>query len=244
MIATLVSLVLAQAPPTLPLGGSVRGTVDGGVSEWVVDVREAGMLAVAARADDDADLVLEVMDVDGQPLPEGYMDGDHGGSRGAEQVVVAIPWAGRYRVQVRELSDGAGAFELGAGFFAMRSVARREPAHARPGTALHLDPGQGAAGVVDGPEGAAWQWFRLSPRFPGTLVIEVKATVGDLVLEAYRPPDFKAIWEASDQDLEGVLGNERLALPVGAGETVFLRVRDRDPAGRVDYQLGTRLEVR
>ena len=47
---------------------------------------------------------------------------------------------------------------------------------------------------------------------------------GDLALEVFREGEYGEPVEASDQDMDGMMGNESVTLDVAAGDVLYLRV--------------------
>ncbi len=226
---------LPPPPAPLQLSGPQQLELNGFPVVLEFAAPAAGLLTVAARDDSDIDLVVQVTDADGQAIPQGRADIDLGGDRGAEQLVVALPWAGDYQVSIRELNSGTGSFEVGAGFFAMPSVGALEPEHARPSNAVPLVVGDEQEAGLSAERGVPWMWYRFDSTMPGIVTFDVQADFGDLVVEGYDEGSFADPTETSDQDIGGVLGNEMLSLAVGPGTPVYFRVRDRAPGDHVRF---------
>ena len=61
---------------------------------------------------------------------------------------------------------------------------------------------------------------------------------GDLVIEGYLAGDFSTAVARSDQDLQGVMGNESLTLNVNPGDVVHLKVQSLfDSGDPIPYRL-------
>lgn len=233
MIALLAAAALAQP---LVFGEQQAGAIDNGPAEFTVEVPQAGLLSVAVRTASNLDLVLQVTDEDGQAMEAGRADEDIGDDRGAEQLAVGIPWPGTYRVTVSELTRlNGGGFAITAGFAPMPALARDEPAHNRPSTAMVLGLGDSEQAQLDSESDHLWSWVKILPQSDGPVRIDVTANTGDLVLEQFSGSRFDEPLEESDQDLEGELYNERLTLGGKAGQPLWLRVRDRGDSGPLRF---------
>ncbi len=219
----------AGADRTLEPGKSVRLKLDDAAGELALrfDAPGPGLLALAARGGLDMDLALVVCDEDGQPLPNGEGDVDDRGNPAAEQLAVAIPAAGRYRVVVVGLSEEGGEVLLAASWLDVPELAVPADPDGRPGAARALEVGASATDRVAPAEGDLWDWYVLAPAQAGTLTIvtRVEDPEHDLRLEVYDPVSFREPLEASDQDLDGSKGNEQVSLSVTAGQKVYVRVR-------------------
>jgi hypothetical protein len=238
IVAWLVGWAAAQDLRDLALGAADGFQVDGAPLEFRFVANEPGILTVVTRSEDHADLVIEVTDVDGQGLPDGRSDQDLQGQRTDEHVAANLPWAGEYRVRVFELNRAPATFHLGATWLRFPTIARREPDHGRPGTARVLTAGARADLTLRTDTTSSFVWLRFDPTEDGWLSLRVRAPDGDLVLESYLPGAFGHTDEESDQDLEGVLGNESLTVGVRAGQPSWFRVRDRgDHSGPLAFHV-------
>ncbi len=249
-----VSVVLAVAPAlilqpsiaagqeTLPVGtmggGTTAGT-EGAVFDF--EAGSAGFLTVVVRAD--GDVVLTVTDEEYQTLPDGRSDQDLGGDVGAEQFVVVLPEAGTYRVLVEPLGGGYVGFEIGATFLTSELVAASGDPDGKPSGAVELTLGGSQTAFLDPTEGDHRDWFSIRIEQDGVLTVLTRSEgEGDLKLEVFRGGDFRNAAGYSDQDMDGVLGNESVSLDVRAGETVHLRVSPSFGGGeRIDYRVGSGL---
>lgn len=240
--AAALPLSRASGQTPLPMGTFSTGESFGGEgATFRFEAVAPGFLTVVVRADGDA--VLTVMDDEYQILPNGRSDQDLGGDVGAEQSVVALPEAGVYLVAVDPLGAGPLRFEIGGSFLASDLVAEPADPDAKPGGAVALDLGESRAASLDPLEGDHRDWFAIRVEEGGLLTVVTRSEgTGDLKLEVFRDGDFRNPAGSSDQDMDGVLGNESVSLEVGAGETVHVRVsRPFGGSGRIDYRVGSGL---
>lgn len=214
----------AQAP--LPLGSTSHASLPAEDNAlFTFEAGMAGFLTVVVRADGDEDLSLAVSDDEGQPLPGGGADMDLGGNVGAEQLVVTIPAPGRYTVRVRSLSSSGGRFQIGGSFMASALAGGVLDPDGRPSGATQLAVGTSHEDALDPSGGDPWDWYRIPVTQDGVLTVLTRAEGdGDLRLERFADGEFGEAMDASDQDMDGVLGNESLTVNVRAGDVVFLRV--------------------
>jgi hypothetical protein len=193
----------------------------------------AGVLTVAISGAED--LVLEVFDEDGQPVPDGSADRDLNGEMGTELLSVVLSHVGAYLVEVRGNGVSAAArFTIGSGFLAMPAFARPADPDRRPGQARPLTVGTAHQDQLHPSNGDLWDWFSIKATEAMTLVVVTRmeeGVEGDLILEAYLGTDFSEPTEASDQDLQGHTGNESLTLDVKAGDTVLIKVKSLASSG-------------
>ena len=224
-----------QLEPGQIVGGS---TSDEEVAAFQFRAESAGILTVIVRSADETDLVLRVTDADGQPLPNGESDQDLGGNSGAEQFAVTIPRPGTYMVRVETYGWGKSTFRLGSSWIAFPDLEVPPDPDGSPSTAIELAVEQQTVGnSIDGNAGDYWDWYVLSSKRSGTLTIATRAEEGDLVLEAYNDGEYTEPMESSDQDLQGVSGNEALTLSVTKGEKVYFRVRAFSEGSSLQYRL-------
>ena len=223
LAAALAPAVLAAQTP-LPLGKTVEASLSGGSIEYTFSAPEAGFLVVVVRASGGADLALSVTDTEGQVLPEGSSDMDMNGNVGAEQVLLAIPSAGEYTVEVR-CYDESASFQLGATFLPSALAAAPDDPDGRPSGAIELAVGASHADAIDPAAGDRADWYRIRADRGGVLTILTRAEgEGDLRLERYVEPEFGEPEESADEDRDGVMGNESLTLDVEAGDVVVIKV--------------------
>lgn len=210
----------------LEIGGTVLGTTGAGEpTAYSLRLESAGVLTVVVRSTDDADLVLAVTDADGQPLPDGESDQDLGGDSGAEQVAVTIPRAGTYRVSIRPYSSSKAGFRIGVSWLAFPDLEQPADPDGAPSSAIVMRVGQEPRhDSVNSGVGDHWDWFAVPIDQPGMLTVATRADQGDLVIEAFNEGEYTEAIERSDQDLQGVNGNEAITLSVQAGETMYFKV--------------------
>lgn len=210
----------------LEIGGTMLGTT--GVGEPVsyrLRLEAAGVLTVVLRSTDESDLVLSVTDADGQGLVDGESDQDLGGDGGAEQVTVVIPRAGVYYVRVRPYSSTKAAFRIGASWLAFPGLEQPADPDGAPSSAIVMRVGDEARhDVIDAGSGDHWDWYAVQAEQAGMLTVTTRAESGDLVIEAFNEGEYVEAIERSDQDLQGVNGNEAITLSVQPGQTMYFRV--------------------
>ncbi|MEQ8328939.1 MAG: hypothetical protein RH859_00605 [Longimicrobiales bacterium] len=242
MAAALLSPVAGAGQDPLPMGGTTLGTLGmTGEVAYRVTVDGAGFLTVVARSPGD-DLRLRVTDEEGQTLPGGEMDGDHGGDVGAEQAVVVLPRAGTYHVFVGTFGGGSGPFSVGGSFLASDLAARAEDPDGRPSLAQSIEPGADHNDSIDPAAGDPWDWFRITSEAGGILTVLTRAAEGDLRLEIYEEGSYREPLDSSDQDEGGVLGNESISVDLAPGQVIYVRVGpSMGGGGRVDYRLASGL---
>lgn len=241
LAALAVAPLPGAAQTSLPVGSVVPVSRVADVpAELVFSAPGAGFLTVVARASEDVSVA--VADEEYQTLPDGAADADLGGDLGAEQLVVGIPRAGTYRVLVESLSGAAAALSVGASFLASDLACRPTDPDGSPSGAVQLQVGTSHLDAIDPASGDPWDWFAIAAREAGTLTILTRVEGdGDLRLERFQAGGYREAVDASDQDLDGVLGNESLTVDVEAGTTVYLRVAPVSGAGAVPYRLASGL---
>lgn len=72
-------------------------------AEYPLSAKTAGVLSVAVQGT--GDLALQLVDEDGQVLPDGTSDRDLGGNEGTELLSTTVTEPGSYRVRVRLQGD-------------------------------------------------------------------------------------------------------------------------------------------
>ncbi len=220
--ALLPAALGAQTP--LPVGRTVEGTLTSGSTEYSFAATEAGFLTVVVRASGGEDLALSVTDAEGQVLPDGRSDMDMDGNVGAEQILLAIPSAGDYTVEVR-CYDESASFHLGATFLPSALAAAPDDPDGRPSGAIELTVGATHDDAIDPAAGDRADWYRIRVDGSGVLTVLTRAEGdGDLRLERYIEPEFGEPEDAADEDRDGVFGNESLTLDVEAGDVVIIKV--------------------
>lgn len=228
----------------LPLNATAPGQFAAGArGEFVLNASGAGFLTVVLRASGGEDLSLTVTDGEHQTLSEGRSDQDLGGDLGAEQVMVQIPGAGRYLVVVESLGGGAASFQVGGSFLSTSLAAKAADPDGRPSAAAELAVGASREDAVDASAGDERDWFRIRAGQAGVLTVLTRVPEGqegDLRLELFRDGEFTEPAESSDQDQEGVMGNESATLTVTAGQVVYVRVSPSfGGGGRIAYRVAS-----
>ena len=143
---------------------------------------------------------------------------------------------------------GAAAFRIGASWLPFADLEFPADPDGSPSTAISLPPEQQTHdGSIDQVMGDYWDWFVIVPDRAGTLTVVTRmamlpgallvAQEGDLVLEAFEEDSYAEQWERSDQDLQGVLGNEALSLAVVRGEPIYFKVWAYSSSDPINYRL-------
>lgn len=226
-LATVVLLpTTLSAQTVLQPGTTVEGNVSGdGVGEYRVRVPGPGFLTVIARSRGGADIRLVIRDDEGQVLPGGEVDGDVGGDLGAEQLVLTIPGAGDYLVAVETYAMSGASFTVGASFLASDLVAAAPDPDGKPSGARALAVGENHEDGIDPAGGDAYDWYRLDVDQSGVLTVLTRSDGdGDLRIDLFADGAFTDPVETSDQDENGMLGNESVSIDVSPGDTWWVRV--------------------
>lgn len=231
----------ADSDHPLPVGKAEEGTATyEEAADYWTQVESAGILTVVVRANDPAgetDLVLYVADEDGQALADGRTDQDLGGNRGAEQIAVTLPVAGTYLVFVQSRRTEPGPFRIAASWLPFAELAGKEDPDGRPSKATPLAIGSAAEDQVAPRDGDPWDWYSVRAEAAGTLTVVTKGA-SDLELQAFEEGQYLEPATASDQDKDGVQGNESVTLSVKAGQMVFMRVKTKfDNADPASYRI-------
>jgi hypothetical protein len=245
ILLLLLSLLLlpqssfAQEKDQLQLGRVLQGSTGmEGNAEYTLEVADAGILTVAVRSTNDADLVLLVTDHAGQPLPEARSDQDLSSDPGAEQLAVTLPRAGAYRIRVETFGGGSATFKIGASWLPFPDLELAPDPDGAPDTATPLQVGQGPhMDSIDGSVGDPWDWFVFRPDIEGTLTVATQSDGGDLILEAFDEGEFTESSARSDQDLQGNSGNEAVTLVVKPGEAYYFKVSAWSEGTHIEYQI-------
>lgn len=255
LVLAATTAVAQDGPPPLPLGAPVKGVATKAApATFVVEAKSAGVVTTVVTGEGDADLVVYVCDDEGQPLPE-YLDGagqlnpgaradrDVLGARGTEALAALVPAPGRYLVVV-EAADGAdGRFSISGSFTLSPALARPADADGRPGAAVALTAGAQLVEVsdkVDPRENDVRDWFAVRAARAGTLSVVLRAPEGDLRLDAYARSNLRAPVQQSDDDQQGIAGNESISVTVKEGDVVLVRVSAVFlHADRAAYRLAT-----
>jgi hypothetical protein len=217
----------AQAQPALTLGTTTEGRLSGEVPlTYRITVPAAGVLSVVANGS--GDLVLQLMDADGQPITDGRSDSDLDGESGREMLSVRLTEGGTYQLRVSDFEGGGSSFQVGASFLAFPAFAKAADPDGRPSTAKPLTVGRAVEDALDPSAGDARDWFVFTAEKDGTIALVTRA-IGDnegldLVLEAFLDGEFIEPAQRSDQDLQDDMTNEGITLPVRTGQKVHVRV--------------------
>lgn len=195
----------------------------------------AGFLTVVVRGGD-VDLSITVTDDLGQQLPDGRADQDLGGSAGSEQLTVAIPRAGTYRAQIGALFGGGGMFQVGGAWLAYPAGEQAVDADGRPDAARMLMPGQPVMDTLNPSGGDTWDWYSVTAAPGAVVTVLVEAPNGDFVLESYAGSNFNEPMDRSDQDMNGVAGNESVTVRP-EGNTIYLKVTSYPTSGSLPYTI-------
>lgn len=220
--------------------GSVTSAVTAGNSSpsvFAFSAETAGVLTVVVRGQGDADLLLDVTDSLGQRLPKGRSDQDLNDDGGAEQVVVTIPRAGDYRVEV--LAWGAGGpFDIAAGWISFPALGRDPDPDGLPTDATELVPGTPIDDQIDPSSGDLWDWYKITAVDAVVVTVLTEAPEGDLVIELYNDGEFGDYENRSDQDLGGVNGNESMTVQAQAGQTYYFKIAPAFESGQtIPYRI-------
>jgi len=228
----------ATAQQALPLGSVTRGQMDSaGAAEYMFSADSAGMLTVAVRGQGDVDLIIVVTDSLGQALPDGRVDSDLGGDTGAEQLVATLRSPGEYRVRVETFGSGSGSFDIGASWMSFPSVAVAADPDGLPTAATVLTPGTPINDSIDPAAGDMWDWFVITADAGSVITVVTSAADGDLALEVFNDGAFGEAVNRSDQDLQGVAGNESITVQASAGQRYYFKVSPVFSQGRIEYQI-------
>lgn len=237
------AVLSAQTPAQLPVGKTTSGQASNNApAVYRFSAPSAGSLAVAVHSE--TDVTLRVTDEDGQTLPDGSVDGDLFGSAGNEQIIVALPERGEFRIEVEAFSGGGARFEIGAGWIAMPGFARPADADGRPSRGTALDVGRNHEDQLDSDEGDSWDWFVITPKTSGTLTVILRSVDDnspDLALELYTGENLGEPAVRSDSDLQGNTTNESATVDVKAGEKVYVKVLGAVGSAAGRYRLGSSL---
>lgn len=216
----------AQAPAPLPMAAPVQGTVADSPAEYSVVAKSAGVLSVAVKGQ--GDLSLQLVDEDGQVLPNGSADRDMNGDEGTELLSATISEPGTYRVRVRRQGGDKSTFTIAGSFLGFPPFQRPGDPDRRPGSAKPVNVGRAYEDALDPDAGDSWDWFVLKATDAGTLTVVTRqlgnGDAPDLVLEVYTEGKFTDAQDRSDQDLQSNSANESVTVQVTAGQAVHVRV--------------------
>jgi hypothetical protein len=225
VIALVATAASAQSLAPLPMGAPAQGKVDGEAAEYAVAAKTAGVLTVAVQGS--GDIALQLVDEDGQVMPDGSADRDLNGSEGTELLSATITEPGAYRLRVRAQGSGS-TFQIAGTFLAFPAFQRPGDPDRRPATAKALQVGKAIEDALDPAAGDNWDWWVLKSAQAGTLTV-VTRQVGtgdapDLVLEVFTEGDYAAAKDRSDQDLQSNSASESATVQVTAGQAVHVKV--------------------
>ena len=213
-----------QDLPALPLGQLVGAqTSSEAPAAFQFSAESAGFLTVVVRGNDEADLTILITDEVGFPLRGGTADVDINGDLSAEQLTVVVPRAGIFQVYVNTMY-GSSSLNIGGTWIPYPDVATEPDPDGHPHSATALVPGAPIEGSVDGTAGDLMDWYTVTSETDGMVTVIVEAPEGDLALEVYKEDEYRQYLDASDQDMQGVPGNESLTSPIEAGQTLYFKV--------------------
>lgn len=230
----LLALPLAAQTP-LPIGSKATGTATSDApAAFTYTPPGPGILTIVVRGSDD--LTINVVDVDGQPLPGGTADNDNNGSLGLEYLALEVSRAETIRVQVTLLSeaDGGGGFTISAAFLPEDGFAKPADPDRRPSLGRTLSVGTASEESINPDDGDLWDWFVIRATEAMTVTVMTRMTEGvegDLTLSAFTNGNFEEHVAHSDQDMQGHTGNESVTVTLKAGDTLHLKVASLSESG-------------
>ena len=225
-MVVMAASVGAQAPAPLPMGAPVQGTVSDTPVEYTLTAKSAGVVSVAVQGQ--GDLSLQLVDEDGQVLPNGSVDRDLNGDEGTELLSTTVSEPGSYRVRVRLQGGEKSVYTIAGSFLGFPAFQRAGDPDWRPGSAKAAVVGKPYEDGLDPEAGDSWDWFVLKATEAGTLTVVTRqlgnGDAPDLVLEVYTAGKFTDAQDRSDQDLQSNSANESVSVQVTSGEAVHVRV--------------------
>jgi hypothetical protein len=225
IVAAMAASMAGQAPAPLPMGAPAQGKVSDGPVEYAVAAKTAGVLSVAVQGT--SDLSLQLIDEDGQVMPDGSTDRDLNGNEGTELLSATITEPGAYRLRVRSGGSG-GTFQIAGSFMSFPAFQRPADPDRRPAMAKTGPVGKALEDGLDPGAGDNWDWWVLKAPEAGTLTVVTRAVgtgdAPDLVLEVFTEGDFADAKDRSDQDLQGNSASESATVQVTAGQAVHVKV--------------------
>lgn len=223
-----------QSSP-LPMGTPADATLGAdGTAAFDFQADAAGLLSVSVYTSGDTDLYLTFTDAYGQSLANS--DSDLGRHMGSEVLSAAVRTPGMYRVVVHSRGGGAGFRIVGAWLPTPGMELPADP-DGNPGDATQLTVGTPHSDSIDPDSADGWDWFSVTIPDGGLVGVIVEAPDGDLALELYRDGQFGQAADRSDQDLEGVSGNEAITARAKAGETLYFKVLPVFGSQAIDYTI-------
>jgi hypothetical protein len=253
VLSLVAAVALAQDGASLVMGAPLKGRTrkDAPAVYWY-DAPGPGVLTLFVTAEGDGDLVLAAVDEDLQPLsmaledsgqtsPGGRSDRDLMGSRGVEAVVAVVAGAQRCGALVEVLEPAEGRFTLTASFAPAPALARAPDPDGRPRAANPIVAGAEVEELLTPRDNDLRDWFAVRCERAGTLSVITRAAEGDLRLDAYAAGQFTTPLISSDDDEQGVAGNESVNISeLKAGDIVLVRVSAVfHHADRIPYRLVT-----
>ena len=230
-----------QETATLTFGEPVEIVVgESAPFELGFTAETAGLLNAFVVGADETDLHLSVVDDTGQTVMDGSVDRDLYGRMGTETISVMLRVPGQYVLRVHARGGPVQA-HVESAWVPAPSVTLPPDPDGKPTSAYVLMPGSSVDDSLDPREGDAVDWYAITSEEGGYVAILVEAAEGDLALELYVEGSFEDHVERSDQDLQGVSGNESLMASIGPGETVYVKVVPfSTSAGRIEYSIRAR----
>jgi hypothetical protein len=230
MVVAVMSLAVGslQAQAALPIGSSASGTTsEDQPASFSFTPPGPGVLTVVVSGGDD--LVIQVVDQDGQPLPNGRADGDNNGSTGLEFLALPVGNNDPLIVRIELLSEdaGSGAFVISAAFVREDGFNRPSDPDRRPSLARTVSVGAAIEESLNPAEGDQWDWYTIRASEAMTVAIVTRMNAsdeGDLIIEAFTDNDFTEAVARSDQDLQGHNGNESVTIDLKAGQVLHFKI--------------------
>jgi len=241
-VTTLAGLLVAGAIPglaaaqaALPSAQAAGVTTADQPAEYRFTAAGAGFLTVVVRGDG-ADLVLMLLDRDGQVLVRS--DQDVGGDTSAEQIATPVAAAGEYTVVVDTFRD-RGTFRIASAFVPFAELATPPDADGAPSTARAVSANEAVEDSINPAGGDAVDWFVFRPAAAGTVTFATRGQgEGDLILEAFADGNFREAAGRSDQDLQDDRANESVTATAPSNEPVYAKVSAFSSSeGAVPYRL-------
>jgi hypothetical protein len=149
-----------------------------------------------------------------------------------------IPSAGDYRVQILTFGGGGGRFDIAASWLEFADLGGPADPDGMPTAAAALNPGSPIDDSINPSGGDAWDWFKVTAESAGVITVITEAPEGDLVLEVFNDGAFGDPVNRSDQDMQGVVGNESITIQAAAGQTFYFRVSPAfDMGNTITYRI-------
>lgn len=211
----------SSSPDPLPIDTTATATVSQDEpAQFSFTAPASGVLLVAVQADDDVQ--INVTYADGSPLPDSQSDHDILGNPGNEQLAVSIPSAGEFLVAVSlhpwAAATSAASFEIGGAFVPIggREFAKDAdgPTRDQP---IELTIGEARTDETTA-TGDLADWHRLTADRDGVLVVTLDPLSPDVWLQ------FDVSNDTTGDSSYGSGDPAEAALPVAAGDVVFIRV--------------------